>query len=97
MAHDRYVGPPLVREWNDSVVEGPSQREDRDTFRAHVSCGMSLFSPSDLCLPRDFVDYEEHEELEMKNEPNKAMEPIPVDVTIPAAQEVAPSTFMAHL
>jgi hypothetical protein len=33
----------------------------------------------------------------MKNEPNKAMEPIPVDVTIPASQEVAPSTFMAHL
>jgi hypothetical protein len=33
----------------------------------------------------------------MKNEPNKAMEPIPVDVTISAAQKVAPSTFMAHL
>jgi hypothetical protein len=32
-----------------------------------------------------------------KTEPNKAMEPIPVDVTIPAAQEAAPSTSMAHL
>jgi hypothetical protein len=33
----------------------------------------------------------------MKTEPNKALEPIPVDVTIPASQEVAPSTSMAHL
>jgi hypothetical protein len=33
----------------------------------------------------------------MKNEPNKAMEPIPVSVTISAAQKVAPLTSMAHL
>jgi len=33
----------------------------------------------------------------MKNEPNKAVEPTPVDVTIPAAQEVAPSTSVTHL
>jgi hypothetical protein len=33
----------------------------------------------------------------MKNEPNNAVEPTPVDVTIPAAQEVAPSTSAAHL
>lgn len=33
----------------------------------------------------------------MKNEPNKAMEPTPVSVTIPATQEVAPFTSMAHL
>jgi hypothetical protein len=29
--------------------------------------------------------------------PNKAMEPTPVSVTIPAAQEVAPLTSVAHL
>jgi hypothetical protein len=34
---------------------------------------------------------------EDKTEPNKTVEPTPVDVTIPAAQEVAPSTFVAHL
>jgi hypothetical protein len=33
----------------------------------------------------------------MKNEPNKAMETTPVDVTIPASQEVAPSTSVSHL
>ena len=33
----------------------------------------------------------------MKNEPNKAMETTPVDVTIPAAQEAAPSTSVSHL
>jgi hypothetical protein len=32
-----------------------------------------------------------------KTEPNKALEPIPVNVTIPATQEVAPFTSMAHL
>jgi hypothetical protein len=32
-----------------------------------------------------------------QTEPNKALEPIPVNVTIPAAQEVAPFTSMAHL
>ena len=32
-----------------------------------------------------------------KTEPNKAMEPTPVSVTIPAAQEVAPLTSVAHL
>jgi hypothetical protein len=35
--------------------------------------------------------------LSEKDEPNNAMEPTPVDVTIPAAQEVAPLTYMAHL
>jgi hypothetical protein len=35
--------------------------------------------------------------LSEKNEPNKAMEPTPVNVTIPASQEVAPFTFVAHL
>ncbi len=33
----------------------------------------------------------------MKTEPNKAMEPTPVNVTIPAAQEIAPFTSMARL
>jgi hypothetical protein len=33
----------------------------------------------------------------MKTEPNKAMEPTPVSVTIPAAQELAPLTSVAHL
>jgi hypothetical protein len=33
----------------------------------------------------------------VKKEPNNAVEPTPVDVTIPAAQEVAPSTSAAHL
>jgi hypothetical protein len=32
-----------------------------------------------------------------KSEPNNAMEPTPVNVTIPAAQEVAPFTSVAHL
>jgi hypothetical protein len=36
-------------------------------------------------------------QTEMKPEPNKAMEPTPVNVTIPAAQEVAPFTSAAHL
>jgi hypothetical protein len=35
--------------------------------------------------------------LSEKDEPNNAMEPTPVAVTIPAAQEVAPSTSVAHL
>jgi hypothetical protein len=39
----------------------------------------------------------ERMKLSEKGEPNNAMEPTPVNVTIPAAQEVAPSTFMAHL
>ena len=33
----------------------------------------------------------------MKTEPNKAMEPIPVNVTIPADAGLAPFTSMAHL
>ena len=33
----------------------------------------------------------------MKNEPNKAMEPTPVNVTIPAEAGLAPFTFVAHL
>ena len=33
----------------------------------------------------------------MKNEPNKAMETIPVAVTVPAFAGPAPSTFMSHL
>jgi hypothetical protein len=33
----------------------------------------------------------------MKTEPNKAMEPTPVDVTILAFARIAPSTFAAHL
>jgi hypothetical protein len=33
----------------------------------------------------------------MKNEPNKALEPIPVNVTIPAEAGLAPFTSMAHL
>ena len=33
----------------------------------------------------------------MKTEPNKAMEPTPVKVTIPAAQEIAPFTSVAYL
>ena len=33
----------------------------------------------------------------MKPEPNHAMEPTPVSVTIPATQEVAPLTSVAHL
>jgi hypothetical protein len=33
----------------------------------------------------------------MKTEPNKAMEPTPVSVTISAAQKVAPLTSVAHL
>ena len=33
----------------------------------------------------------------MKNEPNKAMETIPVAVTPPASAGAAPSTFMSHL
>jgi hypothetical protein len=33
----------------------------------------------------------------MKPEPNKAVEPTPVSVTIPAAQEVVPATSVAHL
>jgi hypothetical protein len=33
----------------------------------------------------------------MKNEPNKAVEPTPVSVTISAAQKVAPLTSVAHL
>ena len=33
----------------------------------------------------------------MKTEPNKAMEPIPVNVTIPAYAGLAPFTSMAHL
>ncbi len=32
-----------------------------------------------------------------ETEPNNAMEPTPIAVTIPAAQEVAPSTSVAHL
>ena len=32
-----------------------------------------------------------------KNEPNKAMEPTPVDVTVPADAGTAPSTSVAHL
>jgi hypothetical protein len=36
-------------------------------------------------------------ESKTKNEPNKAMEPTPVAVTISAAQKVVPSTFVAHL
>ena len=32
-----------------------------------------------------------------KTEPNKAVEPTPVSVTIPAAQEVVPLTSVAHL
>lgn len=33
----------------------------------------------------------------MKNEPNKAMEPTPVNVTIPANAGLAPFTSVAHL
>jgi hypothetical protein len=33
----------------------------------------------------------------MKNEPNKAMEPTPVSVTIPADAGLAPLTSAAHL
>ncbi len=33
----------------------------------------------------------------MKTEPNKAMETIPVNVTIPASAGFAPFTSMAHL
>ena len=34
---------------------------------------------------------------EIKTEPNKAMEPIPVNVTAPADAGTAPFTSMAHL
>jgi hypothetical protein len=33
----------------------------------------------------------------MKTKPNKALEPIPVNVTVPADAGTAPFTFMAHL
>ena len=33
----------------------------------------------------------------MKTEPNNAMEPIPVNVTVRAYARPAPFTFMAHL
>jgi hypothetical protein len=35
--------------------------------------------------------------LSEKSEPNNAMEPTPVAVTISAAQKVAPATSVAHL
>lgn len=38
-----------------------------------------------------------HQRPKERNEPNKALEPIPVDVTISAAQKLAPSTSMAQL
>ncbi len=40
---------------------------------------------------------EKQTKQKLKTEPNKAMEPTPVSVTIPAAQEVAPLTSAAHL
>jgi hypothetical protein len=39
----------------------------------------------------------ERMKLSEKDEPNNAMEPTPVAVTISAAQKVVPSTFVAHL
>jgi hypothetical protein len=33
----------------------------------------------------------------LKNEPNHALEPTPVNVTVPADAGTAPFTFMAHL
>ncbi len=54
----------------------------------------AIFKPRALTTP---VAWAANRTSEMKNEPNKAMETTPVDVTIPAAQEVAPSTSVSHL
>ena len=45
------------------------------------------------------VDYRRAEgrKSEMKTKPNNAMEPIPVNVTVPADAGTAPFTSMAHL
>jgi hypothetical protein len=70
--------------------------EKRGIWRGYV--GVVLFGTAifgSLLAYRAFVL--PNHNSEMKNEPNKAMEPIPVSVTIPAAQEVAPLTSMAHL
>jgi hypothetical protein len=61
----------------------------------------SIFST----IGRLYVDINRHHlwrrdgqiKTEMKNEPNKAVEPTPVSVTISAAQKVAPLTSVAHL
>ena len=48
-------------------------------------------------MMRGFGEASIADEARNEMEPNKAMEPIPVAVTVRAGARTAPSTFMAHL